>query len=84
VDAAAPVIGIVSRFAIQKGFDLLEQIAGKLSELNVAVVALGSGEPAYEKFFRDWAFWNKANVSVCASATTTLWRTRSKPAPIFS
>jgi starch synthase len=64
VDAATPVIGIVSRFAVQKGFDLLEQIAGKLSELNVAVVALGSGEPVYEKFFRDWAFWNKANVSV--------------------
>jgi starch synthase len=64
VDAATPVIGIVSRFAVQKGFDLLEQIAGKLSELNVAVVAVGSGEPVYEKFFRDWAFWNKANTSV--------------------
>jgi starch synthase len=59
-----PVLGIVSRFAVQKGFDLLEQIAGRLAERNVAVVALGSGEPAYEKFFRDWAFWNKANVSV--------------------
>jgi starch synthase len=62
--ASTPVLGIVSRFAVQKGFDLLEQIAGKLSEMNVAVVALGSGEPAYEKFFRDWAFWNKANVAV--------------------
>jgi starch synthase len=58
------VIGIVSRFAVQKGFDLVEQIAGKLSELDVAVVALGSGEPRYEKFFRDWAFWNKSNVAV--------------------
>jgi starch synthase len=64
VEDATPVIGIVSRFAIQKGFDLLEQIAGRLSELDVAVVALGSGAPAYEKFFRDWAFWNKANVGV--------------------
>jgi starch synthase len=33
-------------------------------ERDVAVVVLGSGEPAYEKFFRDWAFWNKANVAV--------------------
>jgi starch synthase len=49
---------------VQKGIDLLEQIAGKLSERNVAVVALGTGDPAYEKFFRDWAFWNKANVAV--------------------
>jgi starch synthase len=64
VAGSTPVIGIVSRFATQKGFDLVEQIAGKLSELDVAVVALGSGEPAYEKFFRDWAFWNKANVAV--------------------
>jgi starch synthase len=64
VEDMTPVIGIVSRFAQQKGFDLLEEIAGRLSELEVAVVALGSGEPAYEKFFRDWAFWNKANVAV--------------------
>jgi starch synthase len=64
VEESTPVIGIVSRFARQKGFDLLEEIAGRLSELEVAVVALGSGEPAYEKFFRDWAFWNKANVAV--------------------
>ena len=64
VEASTPVIGIVSRFATQKGFDFVEQIAGKLSERNVAVVALGTGEPFYEKFFRDWAFWNKANVAV--------------------
>ena len=64
VEESTPVIGIVSRFAVQKGFDLVEQIAGKLSELDVAVVALGSGEPRYEKFFRDWAFWNKSNVAV--------------------
>jgi starch synthase len=64
VGDSTPVIGIVSRFAIQKGFDLLEQIAGRLAEMNVAVVALGSGEPGYEKFFRDWAFWNKTNVAV--------------------
>ena len=30
----------------------------------MAVVALGAGERKYEKFFRDWAFWNKANVAV--------------------
>jgi starch synthase len=64
IKASTPVIGIVSRFAVQKGFDLLEQVAGKLSELNVAVVALGSGEPVYEKFFHDWAFWNKTKVAV--------------------
>jgi len=42
----------------------VEEIAGKLSDRDVAVVALGTGEPVYEKFFRDWAFWHKANVAV--------------------
>jgi starch synthase len=64
VAATTPVIGIVSRFAAQKGFDLVEQIAPMLADRDVAVVALGTGEPVYEKFFRDWAFWNKADVAV--------------------
>jgi starch synthase len=64
VPESMPVIGIVSRFATQKGFDLVEQIAPRLADREVAVVALGSGEPVYEKFFRDWAFWNKASVAV--------------------
>ncbi len=64
VEDATPVIGIVSRFATQKGFDLVQQIAGPLSDREVAVVALGTGEPVYEKFFRDWAFWHKGNVGV--------------------
>lgn len=48
VPAATPVIGIVSRFATQKGFDMVAQIAGQLSDREVAVVALGTGEPVYE------------------------------------
>ena len=64
VGQTTPVIGIVSRFAAQKGFDLVEQIAPFLADRDVAVLALGSGEPRYEKFFRDWAFWHKANVGV--------------------
>jgi starch synthase len=60
---STPVIGIVSRFVTQKGFDLVEQIAGQLSDSAVAVVALGTGEPVYEKFFRDWAFWHKEKVA---------------------
>jgi starch synthase len=64
IEETTAVIGIVSRFATQKGFDLVEQIAGELMEREVAVVALGSGEPALEKFFRDWAYWNKGTVAV--------------------
>jgi starch synthase len=64
VKDSTPVIGIVSRFAVQKGFDLVAQIAGKLTERDVAVVALGSGEEEYEKFFRDWASRNPGQVAV--------------------
>jgi starch synthase len=64
VEETTPVIGIVSRFATQKGFDLVQEIAGKLSDREVAVVALGTGEPVYETFFRDWAFWHKGSMGV--------------------
>jgi starch synthase len=48
-----PVIGIVSRFAVQKGFDLIEQAAPDLLAEDLAMVALGMGEAKYEKLFRD-------------------------------
>jgi starch synthase len=64
IEDGTPIIGIVSRFATQKGFDLVQQIAGQLSDREVAVVALGTGEPIYEKFFRDWAYWHQGNVAV--------------------
>jgi starch synthase len=64
VPQSTPVIGIVSHFATRNGFDLLEQIAGKLPERSVAVVALGTGGPFYERFFRDWANANPSLVAV--------------------
>ena len=59
-----PVIGIVSRFATQKGFDFVAQIADRLTERNLVVVALGSGEPYYEGFFRSWAERRPHQVAV--------------------
>jgi starch synthase len=50
-----PVIGIVSRFASQKGFDLIASIAEQLAALNLYIVALGTGEPAHEELFRTMA-----------------------------
>jgi starch synthase len=52
---ARPVIGIVSRLAVQKGFDLVAGIAADLMAEDVALTVLGSGEPTYEQFFRDLA-----------------------------
>ncbi len=50
-----PVIGIVSRFASQKGFDLIASIAEQLAALDLYVVALGTGEPTHEELFRTMA-----------------------------
>jgi starch synthase len=47
-----PLIGIISRFADQKGFDLIAQIGAELTQENVALVALGTGQPEYEKLFQ--------------------------------
>lgn len=47
-----PVVGIVSRFAAQKGFDLIQQVADRLMREDLIVVALGSGDKEYEELFR--------------------------------
>jgi starch synthase len=64
VPQSTPLIGIVSRFTAQKGFDLLEQVSRQLAERDLAVVALGTGDPYYEKIFRDWAYANAARFAV--------------------
>ena len=53
-DAERPLIGIVSRFADQKGFDLVAEIAGSLAEENVALAVLGSGDRTFEDMFRQF------------------------------
>ena len=50
-----PLIGIVSRFASQKGFDLIAQIASELLEEDLSLVVLGSGDPEYESMFLSMA-----------------------------
>ena len=50
-----PVIGIVSRFVDQKGFDLFAAIADELMREDLAMVALGTGMPEYESLFETLA-----------------------------
>src|SRR4051812_42829120 len=50
-DSSLPVIGIVSRFAAQKGFDLIAQIMERLAREEMIIVALGSGDKTYEEMF---------------------------------
>src|SRR4029077_11739816 len=50
-----PLIGVVSRFVDQKGFDLIALQADDLMKENVAIVALGAGAPEYEDLFKQLA-----------------------------
>jgi len=52
VDTKVPVIGIVSRFAAQKGFDLIAQIMDRLAREEMIMVVLGSGDKLYEEMFQ--------------------------------
>jgi starch synthase len=52
ISETTPVLGIVSRFATMKGFDLIAAIADQLMQEDVVLVALGTGEPYYENLFR--------------------------------
>ncbi|MFZ0687014.1 MAG: glycogen synthase GlgA [Terriglobales bacterium] len=52
VDTKVPVIGIVSRFAAQKGFDLISQIMDRLAREEMIMVVLGSGDRPYEDMYQ--------------------------------
>ena len=51
-DTQLPVVGIVSRFAGQKGFDLIQQVSDRMAREDLIVVALGTGDRDYEDMFR--------------------------------
>ena len=50
-DPKLPVIGIVSRFAAQKGFDLIAQIMDRLAREEMILVVLGSGDKLMKRCF---------------------------------
>jgi starch synthase len=48
----SPVLGVVSRFTTQKGFDLIAKIAEQLANDDLYLAIQGDGEPYYENLFR--------------------------------
>jgi starch synthase len=50
-----PVLGVISRLADQKGFDLLAGIMERLLEEDLNVIILGTGEEKYHHLFTEWA-----------------------------
>ena len=61
------VVGIVSRFVTQKGFDMVAAVGEEIAQRDLVVVALGTGEPAQESFFRSWGerHPDKIAVQIC-------------------
>jgi starch synthase len=52
---AYPLLGVISRLADQKGFDLLAAVMDRLIEKEVTLVVLGTGEEKYHQLFSELA-----------------------------
>jgi starch synthase len=67
-----PLIGIVSRFADQKGFDLIAEKAHELMREDLVLVVLGTGDRKYEDLFRALAAAYPGRVGVKIAYDNTL------------
>ena len=63
-ELSRPVVGIVSRFADQKGFDLIAERAHELMQEEMTLVVLGTGDGKYEDLFRTLAATYPDRVAV--------------------
>jgi starch synthase len=52
VDDQIPLVGMISRLADQKGFDLLDQVLIPLIDLGVQLVVSGTGDQHYHQMFQ--------------------------------
>ncbi len=58
INLERPIFAVITRLTSQKGFELIQQIAGELLATGAYFVALGSGDKSYEDFLqklRDYA-----------------------------
>ena len=55
VPESAAVLGVVSRFASQKGFDFIVDIMDRLVQEDIVLVMLGNGEEYYERLLTEMA-----------------------------
>lgn len=63
VDGEKAMIGIVSRLVDQKGFDIIADAMGELTQMDVQLVVLGTGEERYEELFKQNAWFHPDKVS---------------------
>ena len=67
-----PLIGIISRFVDQKGFDLIVEAADEILREDIQIVALGTGMAEYEAFFRKLAADRPHQIGVRIAYDNTL------------
>src|SRR5882762_839039 len=82
-EIARPVIGIVSRFADQKGFDLIAERAHELMQEEMTMVILGTGDRKYEDLFRSLAATYPDRVGVRIAYDDTIAHQVEAGADIF-
>ncbi len=63
-DKNVPVIGMVTRIADQKGFDLIEEILPKIIKRKIQLVVLGKGMKRYEDLLKKAAKKNPKKIFV--------------------
>jgi starch synthase len=78
-----PVLAIVSRFADQKGFDLIAKIARDLLQEDVLLAVLGTGERRYEELFRALATDHPGRVGAVIAYDNRLAHVVEAGADIF-
>ncbi|MEW5700868.1 MAG: glycogen synthase GlgA [Candidatus Zixiibacteriota bacterium] len=49
-----PLVGMISRIAEQKGFDLIAKAGERLFALDLNLVLLGTGDPEFHELFEKW------------------------------
>lgn len=56
VDSRKPMIAMVSRLVEQKGLDLVAAVIHEILQMDLQLVILGTGDPAYENMVREVAY----------------------------
>ena len=64
IDRDIPMIGLISRLADQKGFDLVAKIINELLNMKVQFVLLGTGDQKYHVLFEKMKAAHPGNTSI--------------------
>ncbi len=59
-----PVVGVISRLADQKGFDLIAEASDELLKMDLQLVVLGTGDPKYHTLMEKLAKKHRGKLAV--------------------